>query len=139
MKYLRLFEDYKYKGTIRVKLLGNNDLWMVPFGLPSNKMEFEISNIKYTILSHDSSKQVIYVATLTKAEDCQEIQVSMLDYTNFKGNLVMYSEVGSHLWEREIELFKNLNGQFRYLNFCKLDSGTEVGKTDHRKWFEIVG
>lgn len=133
MKYLKLFEDYKYKGDIRVKLLGNNDLW------DASNNEFGISNIKYTILSHDSNKQVIYVATLTNAEDCQEIQVSMLDYTNFKGNLVMYSEVGSHLWENQIELFERLGGQFRYLNFCKLDSGTEVGKTDHRKWFEIVG
>ena len=132
MKHLKLFEDYKYKGDIRVKLLENNDLWN------SSNNEFGISNIKYTILSHDRSKQVIYVATLKTADDCQEIQVSMLDYTNFKGNLVMYSEVGSHLWENEIELFQRLGGQFRYLNFCKLDSGTEVGKTDHRKWFEIV-
>ena len=132
MKYLKLFEDYKYKGDIRVKLLENNDLWN------SSNNEFGISNIKYTILSHDRSKQVIYVATLKTADDCKEIQISMLDYTNFKGNLVMYSEVGSHLWENEIELFERLGGQFRYLNFCKLDSGTEVGKTDHRKWFEIV-
>jgi len=133
MKYLKLFEDYKYKGDIRVKLLGNNDLW------DASNNEFGISNIKYTILSHDSNKQVIYVATLTKADDCQEIQISTLDYEFFKGNLVMYSEVGSHLWDKEIELFKKLGGQFGYLNFCKLDSGTEVGKTDHRKWFEIVG
>lgn len=133
MKYLRLFEDYKYKGDIRVKLLGNNDLW------DASNNEFGISNIKYTILSHDSNKQVIYVATLTKADDCQEIQISTLDYEFFKGHLGMYSEVGSHLWDKEIELFKKLGGQFGYLNFCKLDSGTEVGKTDHRKWFEIVG
>lgn len=133
MKYLKLFEDYKYKGTIRVKLLGNNELW------DASNNEFEISNIKYTILSHDSSIQIIYVAKLTTAEDCQEIQISMLDYKHFEGNLVMYSEVGSHLWEEKIKLFEKLGGQFRYLNFCKLDSGTEVGKTDFRKWFEIVG
>lgn len=133
MKHLKLFEDYKYKGVIRVKLLGNNDLWDV-----SNN-EFEISNIKYTILSHDSSIQVIYVATLNKADDCQEIQISTLDYKFFEGHLGMYSEVGSHLWDKEIELFKKLRGQFGYLNFCRLDNGTEVGKTDHRKWFEIVG
>ena len=133
MKYLKLFEDYKYKGDIRVKLLGNNDLW------DASNNEFQISNIKYTILSNDSSKQVIYVAKLTKADDCQEIQISMLNYKHFEGNLVMYSEVGSHLWDKEIELFKKLGGQFNYLNFCKLDSGTEVGKTDYRKWFEIVG
>ena len=58
----------------------------------------------------------------------------MLNYKAFKGNLVMYSEVGSHLWEKEIELFQRLDGYFGYLNFCKLDSGTEVGNTDHRKW-----
>jgi hypothetical protein len=101
--------------------------------------EFEISNIKYTILSHDSNIKIIYLAKLTNAVDCQEIQVSMLDYQFFRGHLgMMYSQVGSHLWEDEIKLFERLNGQFRYLNFCKLDSGTEVGKTDHRKWFEIV-
>ena len=133
MKHLKLFEDYKYKGTIRVKLPGNTELW------DASNNEFEITNIKYTILSHDRSIQIIYVATLVKAQDCQEIQISMMDYRNFKGDLVMYSEVGSHLWEKEIELFKKLGGQFKYLNFCKLDSGTEVGKTDHRKWFEIVG
>ena len=133
MKYLKLFEDYKYKGTIRVKLLGNNELW------DASNNEFEISNIKYTILSHDSSIQVIYVAKLTTAEDCQEIQIYMLNYKQFEGNLVMYSEVGSHLWEEKIKLFEELGGQFGYLNFCKLDSGTEVGKTDFRKWFEIVG
>ena len=135
MKHLKLFEDYKYKGTIRVKLLGNNELWDASRSWIN---EFEISNIKYTILSHDSSKQVIYVATLKNTEYCQEIQVSMLNYKAFKGDLVMYSEVGSHLWEKEIELFQRLSGYFGYLNFCKLDSGTEVGNTDHRKWFEIV-
>ena len=133
MKHLKLFEDYKYKGVIRVKLLGNNDLWDV-----SNN-EFEISNIKYTILSHDSSIQVIYVATGNTNVKGQEIEISTLNYKFFDGHLGMYSEVGSHLWDKEIELFKKLGGQFGYLNFCRLDNGTEVGKTDHRKWFEIVG
>jgi len=132
LKYVELFEDYKYRGTILVKLLPGNELW------DASDSEFQISNIKYTILSYDSNIQVIYVAMLVNAQDCQEIQVSILDYQFFRGHLGMYSEIGSHLWEDQIKLFQRLDGQFKYLNFCKLDNGTEIGKTDHRKWFEIV-